>query len=115
MSLFLFNGNGDVSRAFYPANPTLAMLLLTMIVNEVAKEHDADCVVSGGIEGRHGRGSLHFVGGALDFDFPGVEDAEGQEMSQKIAFRAGPHFDVLWHDGHLHGEFQPKQGPNQGG
>lgn len=115
MSLFLFNGNGDVSRAFYPANPTMAMLLLALVVNDVAKEKEADCTVSGGIEGVHGRGSLHFVGAALDFDFPGVDEEEGQQIAEAVRFRAGPHFDVLWHDGHLHGEFQPKQGPNQGG
>lgn len=117
MSLYLYDGDGDLSKAYFPGSVDQAMAHLDQIVSEVAEEQGFITVLTGGIEGRHKRGSLHLIGAARDYDFPGCEDTQGLAIAAAVSGRAGPHYDMLWESGernHLHGEFQPKQGPNQG-
>ena len=69
-------------------------------------------------EGKHGGGSLHFVGHAFDW-WPDTiaEDVFrfGEDMARSIRDLLGQDFDVVFERKpvHIHVEYQPKTGMNQ--
>jgi len=78
-----------------------------------------DAVITAGVDGSHSRGSLHYVGLALDFRLKHIATLE-QKATVLNAMLAslGALYDVVWEDAggineHLHVEYQPKQGANK--
>ncbi len=89
--------------------------LMIHVVEEVYDEWDYDCVVTGGEDGTHRLGSLHFIGNGVDFRTHGLKVAHKKEILAKIKERLEPLGDydvILEHLGkpkeHIHGEYQPK-------
>lgn len=76
-------------------------------------EH-TEMVVSSGCEGKHGRGSKHYVGMAADIrtkDPAGaweLQDFEATEFADAIKDRLGDEYDVVMEPGHIHIELDPK-------
>lgn len=71
-------------------------------------------VITSGNDSRHSKGSLHFVGRALDFRGRNISDGQGHALARAVSERLGPNFDVIFEiDGrnpannHLHVEFDP--------
>ena len=92
------------------------------VVAGVYDQHGLECWLSSGTSGRHGRGSLHFVGYGADYSLHNVpEGPHGENLAAKMAARIkkqlGEEFDVVYGDAnhldHIHVEFQPKKGVNQ--
>ena len=90
------------------------MLLAFDVANEVYEALGVEfCVLTAGVDGEHGRGSLHYVGLAIDTrtrDFPnGGNNSDLIDVAVKlIQDRLGKQYDVVRESNHLHIEFQPK-------
>ena len=88
------------------------------VAGEVYEEsHGVDCILTAGVDGKHGRGSLHYVGFAIDLRIrnllPGwqltPELVEAAELVNiKLQNRLGFEYDVVLESNHFHIEFQPK-------
>lgn len=91
-----------------------------VLINAVAAFVDcgADAVVTAAVDGSHSRGSLHYVGLALDFRMKHVGPSEKASVAKTMTESLGLLYDVVWEDAggvneHLHVEYQPKQGANK--
>jgi len=84
------------------------ILLALMVVNEVYANHGILCVITEGTGSKHGIGSLHYVGLAVDLrtrDMPGTLQVQVTDI---IRERLGKQYDVVLEKDHIHIEFQPK-------
>lgn len=61
------------------------------------------------VDGRHSRGSLHYVGFAFDLRTRDLEPEELAVIASEAKDRLGQDFDVVVEKTHLHIEFQPKE------
>ena len=104
------------------ANLTPQMSMGNQIVASVFDDHDEDCYITSGCEGRHGRASLHFAGNALDYRLPdiqgsvrGIETPAGwhREILRLMKECLGKQYDAVLEKDHFHVEYQPKKGVNQ--
>lgn len=97
-------------------DPVTARTLFFLILKEVMDKYQVKIYeVSGGLEGEHDPGSLHFVGLAWDISIrspgPVIVD-RWDRMFKELKFNLGDDFDVVsYYPGslRLHGEFQPKR------
>jgi len=89
------------------------------VAGEVYEEvSNVDCILTAGVDGRHGHGSLHYVGLAIDLrirNLDGSDEITAATM-RKVAVakehlkeRLGPEYDVVLESNHFHIEFQPKE------
>ncbi len=85
------------------------MVVALIIIKDAFMGRGANCVVTSGMEGQHRRGSLHYVGHALDFRTGSMSREQVSEIAVEIREGLGVDFDVVVEPGHLHIEFQPKQ------
>lgn len=88
--------------------PEMAVALL--VVAEVWRELGArPPVLTSATDGRHMRGSLHYVGAAVDIRLPEGVDATRVRVALETAL-GGPDrdFDVVLEKTHIHVELQPK-------
>ena len=68
-----------------------------------------ECVVTSVNDGKHSRGSLHFVGAAFDLRTRHLEDQEQREViTLKLREALGDQYDVVLESDHIHVEYQPK-------
>ena len=90
------------------------------IVDQVFAQHGLDdCLVNSANDSRHSNASLHYLGAAIDFDthdtvngqrvskFP--SGVEIDDVVRDINARLPTGFDVVYHNTHLHIEWQPKR------
>jgi hypothetical protein len=93
------------------------MLWGATIVASVYEAFERDCIITEVTGGKHSRGSLHYVGQAVDFRIKhlcegGLKNPNTREMAQQISDlcrkNLGENFDVVLHTTHIHVEFQPK-------
>lgn len=90
-------------------HPAIAMAVVVVAVNEIMTEYETDCVITSGIEGEHSRGSLHYVGLAIDFRGNSVVPAVRQAIIKELRDALGDDFDVIESNhGAIHIEYQPK-------
>ena len=85
------------------------MLLAFGVAESVYDKQDIECVLTEGTGGKHGRGSLHYVGLAIDIrtrDF--LRQQDKVEVAKEIGDRLGSQYDVALEKTHIHIEFQPK-------
>lgn len=96
------------------------MYLCMYVVDQVFTRHGLDvCQVNSANDGKHSDASLHYAGSALDFDthdgppgdrvskFPAHVDID--DVVRDIKSRLPTGFDVVYHNTHLHIEWQPKR------
>jgi len=89
--------------------PSSAFSVILTIASATYHEHDADCVLTSGIEGDHGWSSEHFKGDAADFRTRHLTTEQRKRVRNKISKRLGPDFDVVLEATHLHVEYDPKK------
>jgi hypothetical protein len=96
--------------------PQIAVAIV--IAGGVYDREGLECVVTSLADGKHMRGSLHYVGAAVDFRLPDKNELGGTEgealalaenLRQRLAEALGPDFDVVDEGDHLHAEWQPKE------
>lgn len=82
----------------------------------VYDRHGKDCWVTSLTEGKHRRGSLHYVGAAVDLrtkHLPGgSQGPSARAVADQLRDALGPEYDVVLEKDHVHVEFQPKAGLN---
>lgn len=66
-------------------------------------------VITAVTDGKHGRGSLHFVGQAFDLRTRGLMPGLVEELAKLLRDSLGAEFDVVLESTHIHVEFQPKE------
>lgn len=81
----------------------LALLIADGIYASLADE----LVITSVIDGRHMRGSLHYIGAAADIRLP---SSDPLLVRVEIAEALGAQYDVVLESDHIHIEFQPKTG-----
>lgn len=93
------------------------MVIVTPIVLSAAEDYNArygasgeieEVVLSCGSNGAHSRGSLHYVGAALDYDVVKFVASQTAKWCDLIRERLSEEYDVVAHSSHAHVEFQPK-------
>jgi hypothetical protein len=86
------------------------MVLAAIAASEALGEVDskADCVITSACDSKHGRGSLHYVGQALDFRTRHLTREQEAEWASLLQVNLSDEFDVVLEEDHLHVEFQPK-------
>ena len=86
------------------------MVIAWDIADQVyASFHYDDCVLTEGTGGKHGTGSLHYVGLAIDLRIWGFKTKDIQEqVCKELRKRLGPQYDAVLESDHIHIEFQPK-------
>lgn len=84
------------------------MVLACSIIDSLFIEAAIEFVITEGTGGKHGPGSLHYVGLAIDVR---SRDIPGQVLPTLLADmkeNLGAEFDVVMETDHIHVEFQPK-------
>lgn len=79
-----------------------------IVVASVYERLGYDCVVTSVNDGSHSRGSLHYVGMAMDFRIRHVPEEQHQQLRDLIDESLGPQYDVVLESTHIHVEYQPK-------
>ncbi len=85
------------------------ILLAVSIADGVYSKYGVDCVITSCTGGTHGRGSLHYVGHAIDLrtrDF--ASQALKTSVADELRDRLGSQYDVILESDHIHVEYQPK-------
>lgn len=92
------------------------MILACVVANDVLKElgivHGA--TITEGTGDKHGRGSRHFVGFAIDVRHRELSAERQQLAVQMLRERLGEDFDVVLEPTHIHIEFDPDNGVVRG-
>ena len=86
---------------------TPACLLAMMVAEGLYKENGYRLTITSVCEGKHSRGSLHYVGQAFDCRIRLAADAP-QMLRDELKRRLGSEFDVVLESDHIHVEYQPK-------
>ena len=104
----------DCGARLTGARPEIVAVMLVAV--GVYDRHARDCVVTSVTEGKHRKGSLHYVGSAVDLrtrHLPGgASGSDAQAVGDQLRAALGPDFDVIVEKNHVHIEHQPKTGLN---
>jgi multidrug efflux pump subunit AcrB len=91
------------------------MKKIEKIVDEVFRKYSNnkynEAVVTYGIEGEHGKNSLHYEGNAVDLRTWGLSMAEINQIVNELRRRLGEDYDVIYEskkEPHIHIEYDPK-------
>ena len=68
-----------------------------------------DVVITSAVDGEHSRGSLHYVGYAIDVRIWAIEKDRLSWFADELDIELGTEFDCVLEKDHLHIEFQPKE------
>ena len=85
------------------------IVLAINIASVIFAKYKVDCVITCGTNGNHSRGSLHYVGYAVDLRSRDLTDISKQNVLAEIKDALGAQFDIVLHSTHYHLEFQPKE------
>ena len=86
----------------------IEMRPVLIAAEKIWKEAREELVVTGGLDGTHSAGSLHYYGLALDFRTRYFSDETAKEVFGKLRKEVGPDYDVILHKSHMHVEYDPK-------
>jgi len=84
---------------------------ITMALHMAASvliDHGYDTIITSVCDGKHGHGSLHYIGCAADIRTRHIPKEQRQGIRDMIAEVLGAQFDVVLESTHIHIEFQPK-------
>lgn len=85
------------------------MILGTIVASKVYEKYGYDFIITEVTGGKHGRGSLHYVGLAMDIRTRHISsEAEIGIIANEIRESLGKQYDVVVEKTHIHIEFQPK-------
>ena len=85
------------------------MVLGINIAEKIFNKHNVDLVITSCTDGSHSRGSLHYVGFAIDARSRDItDDNEKINVQAELQDALGNQFDIVIESTHYHIEFQPK-------
>lgn len=88
--------------------PGISGPVILWAVSSIYAKYDKDCVLTSGIEGKHGWSSEHFKGDAFDFRTRNLPPGVPAKVAQEVRSALGEEFDIVLHETHLHVEYDPK-------
>lgn len=97
-------GAHGASMAGIKPESVIGMLVALSLFNELEQPFE----LSSGLEGKHGRNSLHFVGLAFDISARSIDPLAHGDITRHLVDRLGDEFDVVYERSHWHIEFQPE-------
>jgi len=84
------------------------MILCLHICDEVYKTYGYLMTITSAVDSKHGSGSLHFVGAAVDLRTRDLSANHTSVIKTEMDEALGDDFDVVLEHNHFHIEFQPK-------
>jgi len=84
------------------------MVLALTVAADLYKKYGQELVVTELTGGKHGRGSLHYVGLGADLRTNYFNHDEAAKVALELREKLGEEFDVILEKTHIHLEFQPK-------
>jgi len=84
------------------------LLLAITIAASIYEENKYECVVTSLVDQRHGHGSLHFSGCAVDLRIRHLLDDDVKLIVKELSSALGVDYDVVLESDHIHLEYQPK-------
>lgn len=88
------------------------------IADEVFSKQGVHAILTSGVDGKHGHGSFHYIGLAIDQRIRHLHSSENlanttlrikaKSVANEIRKILGPEYDVVLESTHIHIEFQPK-------
>ncbi len=81
--------------------------LAIVVADQVCSAHHTDFVVTSVTDGRHSKGSKHYIGHAFDMRSRHMDDALKKLVVQSLRDRLGGSYDVVSESTHIHIEFDP--------
>jgi hypothetical protein len=84
------------------------ILFAVMAAERAYNRAGHELVVTSCVDSKHGRGSLHYSGAAVDLRTRDVPSDAMQGIVTEIRESLGPDFDVILESDHLHAEYHPK-------
>lgn len=84
------------------------ILLAAVIIDKIYDRHNAELVITEATGGKHGRGSLHYVGQAIDIRTNYFTKEQTELVASEIKEALNEQYDVVIEKTHIHIEFQPK-------
>lgn len=91
----------------FGVRPEVAMIM--PVLDGVFSKFGYDCMITSCTEGKHGFGSLHFNGSALDLRIRHITHPdEVRDIVRTLKDSLTVEFDVVLEGDHIHIEFQPK-------
>ena len=84
------------------------ILLAFIIAQDIYRQYNRDCVITSATDGKHGRGSLHYAGLAIDLRTRNLDSDEKLLISKDLKDALGKEYDVVSESDHIHIEYQPK-------
>lgn len=78
------------------------------IIANIYKRHNTTLVITAGLDGKHKKNSLHYVGLAIDIRIWAFDAATLPAVLQEIRAELGKDYDVVLEKTHFHIEYDPK-------
>lgn len=85
------------------------MVLAFVIASEIYEKHGVECVMTSGIEGKHGLHSRHYIGFAIDTRKRDFNQGHLKAVLSELKHALGPEFYVRLEHNHFHISFKPTQ------
>ena len=85
------------------------MVIAMMIAKDIIERYNVEFVITSAKDGKHGRGSLHYVQLAIDVrrrDFN--DNIVVKQITEEMKDHLGEQFDVVLESTHWHIEYNPK-------
>jgi hypothetical protein len=85
------------------------MLVGILVAERILASGNVYCVITSVVDGKHGTGSLHYAGQAVDLRISEfVNPGDAGRAAVRIKAALGAEFDVVVESDHMHLEYQPK-------
>lgn len=85
----------------------LTMALTTF--DAIVSKYGVHTIITSANDGKHGHGSLHFIGHAVDLRIWGIEKHLAEIKKEFLECYPNNQFDFVIEGNHIHLEFQPKK------
>ena len=84
------------------------ILLAIFIADGIWNKHGQELVITSCTDGKHGRGSKHYIGNAFDGRTRYFNEDEKHAILIELKNSLGEQYDVVLESDHMHIEFDPK-------
>jgi len=91
-----------------PQGLSVEILIAILAAQEVYREIGKEFVITSFLDGKHKRGSKHYIGNAFDMRTRHLNDPQKAVVVDKLKASLTGDYDLVLHSTHLHCEYDPK-------